>query len=79
MTTLQTETGVTVDRLAGSIGAVIGGVDTGQDLDDQTIAEIRQALLAHRVVFLRDQNLDYDRQVAFAQRFGPLTLGHPVA
>ena len=44
---------------------------------DDTIAEIRQALLAHRVVFFRDQHLDYERQVAFAQRFGPLTLGHP--
>ena len=77
MTTLGTETGLTVDRLAGNIGAVIGGVDTGQQLDDQVIAEIRQVLLAHRVVFLRDQHLDYDRQVAFAQRFGPLTLGHP--
>ena len=46
-------------------------------MDDETIAEIRRALLAHRVVFFRDQSLDYDRQVAFAQRLGPLTLGHP--
>ena len=77
MTTLQTDTGLTVDRLAGNIGAVIGGVDSGQELDDLVIAEIRQALLAHRVVFLCDQHLDYTRQVAFAQRFGTLTLGHP--
>ena len=77
MTTLRTETGVTVDRLAGNIGAVIGGVDTGEQLDDQVIADIRKALLAHRVVFLRDQHLDYARPVAFAQRFGSLTLGHP--
>jgi alpha-ketoglutarate-dependent taurine dioxygenase len=28
-------------------------------------------------VFFRDQDLDYERQVAFARRFGPLTLGHP--
>jgi taurine dioxygenase len=26
---------------------------------------------------LRDQHLDYERQVAFAQRFGTVTLGHP--
>ena len=38
---------------------------------------IRQALLDHKVVFLRDQDLDYPRQVAFAERLGPLTLGHP--
>jgi alpha-ketoglutarate-dependent sulfate ester dioxygenase len=77
MTTLREETAITVERVAGSIGAVIGGVDTGEQLDDQVITEIRRALLAHRVVFLRDQKLDYQRQVVFAQRFGPLTLGHP--
>ncbi len=77
MTTLRTETGLTIERLAGNIGAEIGGVDTGQPLGDEVIDEIRQALLAHRVVFFRDQDLDYERQVAFAQRFGALTLGHP--
>jgi taurine dioxygenase len=30
------------------------------------------------VVFLRDQRLGYARQVAFAQRFGELTMGHPI-
>jgi taurine dioxygenase len=38
---------------------------------------VRQALLEHKVIFLRDQRLDYPTQVAFARRFGPLTLGHP--
>lgn len=76
MTTL-TSTAVTVDRIAGRIGAEIRGVDAGDDLPDETIAAVRQALLQHRVVFLRDQHLDYERQVRFAQRFGPLTLGHP--
>jgi len=77
MTALRTETGLTIEQLAGRIGAEIGNVDTGQPLDDQVIADIRQALLSHRVVFFRNQSLDYERQVAFAQRFGPLTLGHP--
>jgi alpha-ketoglutarate-dependent sulfate ester dioxygenase len=77
VTTLRTETGLTIDRLTGNIGAEIGGVDTGQPLGDEVIGEVRQALLDHRVVFLRDQDLDYERQVAFAQRFGALTLGHP--
>jgi alpha-ketoglutarate-dependent sulfate ester dioxygenase len=77
MTTLQTETGLTIERLAGRIGARIRGVDTGQPLDDEVVGAIRQALLSHRVVFFRDQDLDYERQVAFARRFGALTLGHP--
>ena len=48
-----------------------------EELSDQTVADIRAALLANRVVFFRDQSLDYESQVAFAQRLGTLTLGHP--
>jgi alpha-ketoglutarate-dependent taurine dioxygenase len=72
-----TATGVGVRRLAGNIGAEITGVDTGEALTAESVAAIRQALLNHKVVFLRDQTLDYQRQVAFAERLGPLTLGHP--
>ena len=44
---------------------------------DEAVDFVRRSLLEHRVVFLRAQRLDYDSQVAFAQRFGALTLGHP--
>jgi alpha-ketoglutarate-dependent sulfate ester dioxygenase len=70
-------TSIGVSRLAGNIGAEITGVDAGNSPSDDTVAQIRQALLDHKVVFLRYQDLDYDRQVAFASRLGPLTLGHP--
>jgi len=75
--TLATATHAGVTPLAGHIGAEITGVDTGQPLSDDTIDRIRRALLDHQVVFLRGQSLNYRRQVAFAQRLGPLTLGHP--
>ena len=75
--TITTSAKLGVRRLAGNIGAEITGVDTGTDLGDDAIAQVRQALLDHKVVFLRGQNLDYARQVAFAERLGPLTLGHP--
>jgi taurine dioxygenase len=75
--TIGSSTRIGVRRLAGNIGAEITGVDTGTELADDTIAQIRQALLDHKVVFLRGQSLDYARQVAFAERLGPLTLGHP--
>jgi alpha-ketoglutarate-dependent sulfate ester dioxygenase len=75
--TISTHVQVGVRRLAGNIGAEITGVDTGTELGDDTVAQIRQALLDHKVVFLRGQSLDYARQVAFAERLGPLTLGHP--
>ncbi len=75
--TISTRTRVGIRRLAGHIGAEITGADAGTELGDDTIAQVRQALLDHKVVFLRDQSLDYARQVAFAERLGPLTLGHP--
>jgi alpha-ketoglutarate-dependent sulfate ester dioxygenase len=75
--TIGTHVQLGVRRLAGNIGAEITGVDTGTDLGDDAIGQIRQALLDHKVVFLRGQSLNYARQVAFAQRLGPLTLGHP--
>ena len=75
--TISTPTWIGIRRLAGHIGAEITGVDAGTDLGDDTIAQVRQALLDHKVVFLRDQSLDYARQVAFGERLGPLTLGHP--
>ncbi len=75
--TIATHTKIGVRRLAGNIGAEITGADTGTVLSDDTVAQIRQALLDHKVVFLRGQSLDYASQVAFAERLGPLTLGHP--
>jgi taurine dioxygenase len=77
VTNISTRTRIGVTRLAGNIGAEISGIDTGHVLSDDAVAQLRQALLEHKVVFLRDQSLDYARQVAFAQRLGPLTLGHP--
>jgi taurine dioxygenase len=74
--TTDANTQFTIRRVAGLLGAEVIGVDAAHPTD-ASVAFVRQALLEHRVVFLRDQHLDYDSQVAFAERFGPLTLGHP--
>jgi taurine dioxygenase len=68
---------ITVAPLSMSVGAEIGGVDISQDLDDAVIAEIRQALLDHLVIFFRDQDLtEIERHKAFTRRFGDLFV-HP--
>ena len=69
-------TGVGVHAVTPVIGAELAGVDLNRVTDDE-VAEIRQALLAHRVVFFRDQQLDAAGQIAFASRLGPLTHAHP--
>lgn len=67
---------ITVDRIAGALGAEISGVDLSQELPDAVIEEIRAALLDNLVVFFRDQDLTPQRQLAFARRWGEIHL-HP--
>ena len=71
-------TTLTIEPLTATIGAEVGGVDLADDLSDDTIAELRQALLDWKVIFFRDQHdLDRDHHVAFGQRFGDLEV-HPL-
>lgn len=58
--------------IAGALGAEITGVNLVEELSDEVIAQIRQALLDHLVIFFRDQQLTPEQQIAFARRFGPL-------
>ncbi|WP_242903419.1 TauD/TfdA dioxygenase family protein [Actinomadura terrae] len=76
--TVLSPTGVGITRLAGNIGAEITGVDASRPLEAEVVASVRAALLRHKLIVLRDQELDYDSQVAFARRLGDLTLGHPI-
>ncbi|MDD4866199.1 MAG: TauD/TfdA family dioxygenase [Mycobacterium sp.] len=70
---------MTVTKLGSRIGARIDGVRLGGDLRPAAVDEIRRALLAHRVIFFRDQHhLDDQRQLAFARLLGA-PVGHPVA
>jgi taurine dioxygenase len=67
---------ISVHPIAGTVGAEVHGVDLSQDLSDETIADIRAALLAHGVIFFRNQTLDHAAQKSFARRFGPIFV-HP--
>ncbi|UUJ40893.1 TauD/TfdA family dioxygenase [Pseudomonas extremaustralis] len=68
-----------VEQLTCAIGAEISGVNLGDAArDDGLFAEIRQLLLQHKVLFMRDQDIDCAEHVAFARRFGELE-DHPVA
>jgi len=65
---------LTVTPLTAAIGAEIAGVDLRRPLADETVAAVRDALLAHLVVFFREQPLSDDEHLAFATRFGPLSV-----
>lgn len=67
-----------VEPLTCHIGAELSGVNLGEASRDAGLfAEIKSALLQHKVLFLRDQDITRAEHVAFARRFGELE-DHPV-
>jgi taurine dioxygenase len=65
-----------VQKIAGSLGADIRGVDLSKPVPDQVLAEIRAALLDNLVIAIRDQDITPAQQLAFARRWGDIHL-HP--
>ena len=61
---------IKVRPIAGALGAEIEGIDAARPLEAAVIAEVRQAFLDHLVIFLRDQRLSAQAQLAFARQFG---------
>ncbi|GAA0678730.1 TauD/TfdA family dioxygenase [Kitasatospora atroaurantiaca] len=68
---------IEIHKIGGRIGAEITGVDTSQPLDADTVGRLNEALLAHKALVFRDQNLDDEGQLRFAAHFGTLTTAHP--
>ncbi|NHN37077.1 taurine dioxygenase [Pseudomaricurvus alcaniphilus] len=67
------------EQLTSSIGAELFGVNLADAIeDDGLFQELRQLLVEHKVLFLREQHFSRAEHVAFAQRFGALE-DHPVA
>ena len=70
---------IKVEQLTCAIGAQLSNVHLGvASRDAGLVAEIRQLLLKHRVLFFRDQDITRAEHVAFARQFGELE-DHPVA
>lgn len=63
---------ITVSPLTPHVGAEIGGIDLTRPLDDQQVRDVRAALLAHGVIFFREQAIDLPTLKALGRRFGEL-------
>ena len=61
---------IKVRALSPAIGAEIMGVDLSQPIDDATKQKLLDIWHENLVILLRDQNLDEDSQVRFADAFG---------
>jgi len=66
---------IQVEPVTGSIGAEVAGVDL-RDIDDELIAELHDAWMAHKVLFFRDQDLTQAQHIAYGAAFGELEV-HP--
>jgi taurine dioxygenase len=69
--------GLTVTPVSTVLGAEISGLDLRQPLTPEVVAGVRAALLRHKVVFFRDQDISHEDHVRFGRYFGELE-GHPV-
>lgn len=67
---------LTIRPCTPTIGAEIDDLDLGADLDEETWAELHQALLEWKVLFFRDQNIDRTQHRRFAEHWGELEQ-HP--
>ena len=66
-----------VRRVAGHIGGEVLGLELSAELPADTFNHLYQALLAHKVLFVRGQkHLDDAAHEAFGQRFGRI-VAHP--
>src|SRR5262245_19644953 len=61
----------TVRPLSPALGAEISGVDLRDPIDDALKQKFLDAWHRHLVILMRDQTLDEDAQVRFAETFGP--------
>lgn len=59
-----------VQKIAGALGAEISGIDLRERLSATQAQEVRQALLDHQVIFLRNQDLTPRQFLDFAQAMG---------
>jgi alpha-ketoglutarate-dependent taurine dioxygenase len=59
---------------SGALGAELLGIDLSDKLEAEAVADIRQALNEHGVIFFRDQRLTPEQHIAFAERMGPINV-----
>lgn len=75
--TLLADSELVVKPLGPVLGAEISGIDLEHPLAPSTVTAIQDALVRHKVLFFRDQDISRDAHIRFGRYFGMLE-GHPV-
>lgn len=58
--------------ITGTLGAEVRGPDLSKGISDDSGAAILEALYAHRVIFLRNQDITDAQHLAFSKQLGPV-------
>ena len=67
---------IEVEPITNVLGATVRGIDLREPLDEETVRELSDAWLEHKVLFLHDQPLSRDQHRRFAESFGEI-YQHP--
>ena len=74
--TITQDPGFSLSRIGGNIGAEISGIDLTQPLGDAQFEALNAAFVRDEVLVFRNQDITLEQQMAFARRFGELSI-HP--
>ena len=69
---------ISIKRLHPLFAAEMSGIDVAGGIDPSTQCAVQDAMDEHAVLVLPNQGLDDERQIAFAQLYGPLEVAPPV-
>jgi len=78
MVPMDVATTLDISLVSPVIGAEVHGLDLSRPLGDAVVAQVRNALNHHHVLFFPDQDLSPEEQADFARQFGEVTPAHPV-
>jgi taurine dioxygenase len=67
---------VNIRRVTPALGAEVEGIYLRRPIDDTVFRTVHDALIEHQVLFLRDQDIPVEQQMALGARFGDL-VSHP--
>ncbi len=65
---------LSIRPLTPNVGAEIAGIDLRRALSHEQVDAVEEALLAHGVVFFRDQDITPEQQLSFARQMGPVSI-----
>lgn len=67
---------IRIEPVSPVLGAMIHGIDLKAEMTEETVQILRQALLDHKLILFRDQDITSEQHLRFARQFGELEI-HP--